>query len=45
MTDLQTTAHTDLLIKILERQQALARGLADIVTQPRKSEAIHRQAK
>ncbi len=32
MTDLQTTAHADLLIKLLERQQALAEqltGLAD----------------
>ena len=30
MTDLQTTAHSDLLIKLLERQQALAEQLAGI---------------
>ncbi len=30
MTDLQTTAHADLLIKLLERQQALAEQLAGV---------------
>ncbi|TDJ54867.1 MAG: hypothetical protein E2O40_06660 [Planctomycetota bacterium] len=30
MTDLQTTAHSDLLIKLLERQQALAEQLTGV---------------